>query len=484
MRGNRPPKGEASARDAFVRVAIVTVMFALFASWSGLAFRGATLLETTESSLDLIQEAKIFFMVVLCLGSLLFSFLKGSFTSARARNGILVLAAALTAGGLACCGIDPEITANPFPSIEFGLALAGLGSALMTPFLGRVFSDIGPKATTASILVGYIVSALLSQAIWTLPTAARFVSTLVLPMIQVAVLAAYPAVRLAAPSGAIGSGAGKRLSPLPSGLLVVVLLSGFLGSFVRGAMYYSGADYEVIAAESLVLKLVVLAVLIIILAMFGRGYDTFSIFWPWVVLPVLISSVAIPFMGSAFPVAVSSFFTVTHNLCNAFNYTIFVDIASRYNRDTESVFCWGRAFDALGCIIGFALGFVFSIGSVVSAHLWYALSMVSSFAIVALFLLVLRSRRITDFEQLEVAEGTSPATANAQVDSYRKLAEEFSLTEREAEVLKQLDQGRSIPYISQELVISTSTAKTHVQSIYRKLDVHSRQELLDLIRNA
>lgn len=55
------------------------------------------------------------------------------------------------------------------------------------------------------------------------------------------------------------------------------------------------------------------------------------------------------------------------------------------------------------------------------------------------------------------------------------------LTPRETEVFALLARGRSIPYIRDELVISRETAATHAKHIYAKLDVHSRQELIDLV---
>ena len=44
-------------------------------------------------------------------------------------------------------------------------------------------------------------------------------------------------------------------------------------------------------------------------------------------------------------------------------------------------------------------------------------------------------------------------------------------------------RGRSSSRIADDLYISSGTASTHLRNIYRKLDVHSRQELLDLIEN-
>ena len=43
-----------------------------------------------------------------------------------------------------------------------------------------------------------------------------------------------------------------------------------------------------------------------------------------------------------------------------------------------------------------------------------------------------------------------------------------------------LAQGRSLPYIQEELVLAGGTVK-NVGHIYKKLDVHSKQELIDLL---
>jgi LuxR family maltose regulon positive regulatory protein len=50
------------------------------------------------------------------------------------------------------------------------------------------------------------------------------------------------------------------------------------------------------------------------------------------------------------------------------------------------------------------------------------------------------------------------------------------LTERELEVLRMLNSQLSIPEIAQELYIAPSTVRSHVRSIYGKLDVHGRIE--------
>ena len=63
------------------------------------------------------------------------------------------------------------------------------------------------------------------------------------------------------------------------------------------------------------------------------------------------------------------------------------------------------------------------------------------------------------------------------------VAKTFLLSARETEVLYLLAKGRSMNHIMEELVISEGTTKTHINHVYKKLNVHSRHELLDLIES-
>lgn len=66
-------------------------------------------------------------------------------------------------------------------------------------------------------------------------------------------------------------------------------------------------------------------------------------------------------------------------------------------------------------------------------------------------------------------------------DECREFSASWSLTNREAQVLELVIQGRNEPYIGEALCISRATVKTHVNHIYKKAGVGSRQELLDLV---
>lgn len=63
------------------------------------------------------------------------------------------------------------------------------------------------------------------------------------------------------------------------------------------------------------------------------------------------------------------------------------------------------------------------------------------------------------------------------------IAHQFGLTQREEEVLVLLAQDKSIAEVEEALVISNGTAKSHIRHIYAKLDVHAREEIVEMVRD-
>ena len=84
----------------------------------------------------------------------------------------------------------------------------------------------------------------------------------------------------------------------------------------------------------------------------------------------------------------------------------------------------------------------------------------------------------------ELACEQPPAT-DAQVDPLSKpcdtIARTYRLTAREREVLGLIAHGRNMPFMENELVISRNTLKMHIRHVYTKLDVHSKQEIIDMV---
>lgn len=85
-----------------------------------------------------------------------------------------------------------------------------------------------------------------------------------------------------------------------------------------------------------------------------------------------------------------------------------------------------------------------------------------------------------DFSPLYFADGKEHQGTVNQVEI---VAQEFSLTEREFEILALLYEGDTNQSIADELVISINTVKRHIQNIYKKLSVSSRVELVHVINS-
>lgn len=69
--------------------------------------------------------------------------------------------------------------------------------------------------------------------------------------------------------------------------------------------------------------------------------------------------------------------------------------------------------------------------------------------------------------------------ASAQERALERLMAEGGLSARESDVVRDFATGRTARYIADWYLISEHTVKTHLRRAYAKLDVHSRQELLD-----
>jgi LuxR family maltose regulon positive regulatory protein len=81
-------------------------------------------------------------------------------------------------------------------------------------------------------------------------------------------------------------------------------------------------------------------------------------------------------------------------------------------------------------------------------------------------------------EKLEMESGDQPAFSVDQIrrENERALPLDDLLTDRERDVLRLIAEGLTNQEIADRLVISLNTVKTHVKSIYHKLDVRNRAE--------
>jgi DNA-binding CsgD family transcriptional regulator len=80
--------------------------------------------------------------------------------------------------------------------------------------------------------------------------------------------------------------------------------------------------------------------------------------------------------------------------------------------------------------------------------------------------------------EVETADAGNAAFWRGRVN---RIAAEYKLSSRQKEIMELLVKGRDLNYITARFDISRSTAKTHISNLYRKMNVHSKQELIDLM---
>ncbi len=78
-------------------------------------------------------------------------------------------------------------------------------------------------------------------------------------------------------------------------------------------------------------------------------------------------------------------------------------------------------------------------------------------------------------------QGGGPSSWLAPPTPQQSGGTQHGLTKREVELCALLARGRNGRAISDQPTLSYNTVKTHVKHIYMKLDVHTQQELIDLV---
>ena len=157
-------------------------------------------------------------------------------------------------------------------------------------------------------------------------------------------------------------------------------------------------------------------------------------------------------------------------------------VATRSAADAIPAICWGSAANYLGILAGAVITDVlagvsdpaFAVKLVIAAVLTFTAAYVTA------------TQRSTSIDA--TIDGIEPDTSSVEVRYIDRLdacceqvAEQAGLTQREREMLALLARGNNAQHIQEELSISHNTVKYHARNVYRKLDVHSQQELIDLL---
>ena len=299
-------------------------------------------------------------------------------------------------------------------------------------------------------------------------------------------------------SGGAGSSAksflslGKTewLAPC-AGYLIASLAYGALIALSRGAE--GEAASEVVSAIG--------ALCFIAWAVTSRRRD-YGAVSEWV---VAASAVACLLSGSATVLLFSAFFQITGLLL----FSLFIDRLSAMPRAAIACIASAYAISHLlfffGLYLPSTLGAAGGNGVVIRELAWLACA-IGATAFIARTWRTNASRielenrcrsyeRIIEEQQSEIEkhdeESALLRAAAFDGNSEREyniacelIAKKHGLTKRETEILSLLARGRDVSFICNELYLARNTVKGYTKRIYAKLDIHSKQEAIDIVLSA
>ncbi|MBR2834752.1 MAG: helix-turn-helix transcriptional regulator [Coriobacteriales bacterium] len=281
-----------------------------------------------------------------------------------------------------------------------------------------------------------------------------------------------------------------------------IFFSTLLISIALTAMTYRffSAPYERLSL-GVFLSGIIGAVLLLLLIVISRAvrheYDSLYVYR-------LSMIIALP---AFFPMDPGSQFSIIFAITFTLAYTIvfigavdgvILDVTLIVDKDNAKTCCIGLTGISLGIIAGIAAGYVSDILqvnlpqnlNVIGIATLGMTSLISIFIATSVLIdrEVLRDLRFLSAGKLPISYTLYEKQPNESIPEQmsiltccKELALEAGLTQRESEVLAILAKGNSLHKVEEELFISQGTAITHRNNIYRKLNIHSKQELLDRI---
>ncbi len=387
------------------------------------------------------------------------------------------LAAALLlvgVGGLAALPFAGDAT----PLQIILAALAGAGEGCLLFFWVRELASTGAARCVLTVLAATVVAGLVVALAQATQGAGR-VAVLVLAAL---VCGGFPLVlpRLKGSQDASEEAARAAYAAsasLPWFSLVMVVACSFVGTLLYGmaqalfGMSVTAADpawFGVTAAAGLALGVAVLTL----------APDPARLSWlPPLALLLFALVVTLTTSWNSLAITLGALAGLMLGL-HCLKWALIAVIASSApNRDMVAallvILCYGTLPYSLGCAFGEAVPLAPS--SLSSAAGVMALVLV---VILAAALVLARGHAAAPAPLAQRPAAPAKPTPDERLD---ELAARHGFTARELEIARLTARGNSSLRIAEILIISGSTVRFHQQNIYRKLDIHSRQDFFDLV---
>lgn len=388
------------------------------------------------------------------------------------------------------------------PLLLGGSALAGVGYGWFWGSWADCYGRMHPARTSFYLPVAFFLTAALFLGVSLLTENLGVPAVVLMIPLPLLSLACLKRCRAEEPDGRASrtDGTKRSLAALGSllGLIIASLVLSCLFGFVWEMTVFSVGSVNEAHLAPLVANLAVAAV-VIALVLYARKRIDLGIAYRIVVPVIVVLFAVLPFFWDTNPVALNIIMSASYGVFDVIIWSLVA--ACSYDFAVSGYIVGGivRALSILLRLVGIGIGYLIMLVPGNASTLIVGLSIGALYVLVmlGLFYALRRKRRgwfgpiLENDVEIEAkddkadAPAPNPTPAAPETDEraelYQSLAEDYGLTRREAEVLPYLARGRSAKVIAEALFVSESTVRTHTRRIFEKTDLHSKQQLIDLI---
>ena len=362
-----------------------------------------------------------------------------------------------------------------------GIAMATAGSAFLGLWWGKRWTELDTDRTALSLASSSILACVLCLVLHRVPASVSTWLIALLPLASGCLLLADARSFPRRPSNAEGG-------IFPSLWKVAVMLISIPVAYSLIRSYFTKSDLTVLGTQNdlplLAFGLCSLVSLLVVLK--SNRHQSIVALYRCVITVLAAGFVSLLALPEEFRWIALGSVMVGYSLFDELTWLMKPQISIALWGRTFVIFGWTRLVFRAAAFSGVALG------GWLLHQTWFAESanlvacMLMTVLTVMLFMNALTARDFSLFVRPMKVEGeVALPVPEASIDEKCKvLADEFGLSRRELDVLQLLARGRSLAVVEEQLYISNSTARTHTRNIYRKLDIHTKQELIDLVEKA
>ena len=355
--------------------------------------------------------------------------------------------------------------------------LGGFGIALVILLWSELYGCLNPFRVALYYSASMIVAALLIYLCRGLLLPWLGAVVLVLPVVS---LAACAAGFRSLPSGELPRAKPSKFS-FPWKIVLLMAIYAFAYGLMEGGLYAGAFGPHSAPGTLAVGVLVFLGV-----AVRGGRFD-FGIIYR-VALPLMVVALfLLPTLGHVQGMAASFCVSAGYTAQSVLIMLIMANLCYRYGMSAVWLFGIERGVRALFTLFGRQTEQLLGAPSFGLAGSDAVVSGLVVILVVAATMILFSEKELSSRWGVSFLgeDGTAGDRAIVKkqelANRCQELARSYGLSPREEEVLLLLAQRKTVGSIERELFIANGTAKTHIRHIYRKLDIHSRDELSDLL---